>query len=225
MEGLKRIRWVLIYGIFYMAAFYWVEHRPPVRIHIIHTLYDDYIPFCEYFIVPYYLWFFFVAAAVVYFAFFQKSRQEYYSLILNLGIGMTIFIFFSWIYPNGQVLRPRLEGENIFEQAVMLLYKADTPTNIFPSIHVFNSLACCMAFLKNKACRSRRLLSAGIVILTVSIVLSTVFLKQHSVVDVVGAFAMAAILYPIVYPAKGWNEDRVRSQSTSGVKNRRMENI
>ncbi len=200
MEGIKRIRWVVLYGIFYMAAFYWIEHRPAVRINIIHTLYDNYIPFCEYFIVPYYLWFLFVAATIIYFAFFNKSSKEYYSLILNLGIGMTIFIFISWIYPNGQVLRPRLTGDNIFEQAVMLLYKVDTPTNIFPSIHVFNSLACCIALMKNKTCRSHKVLSLGIAVLTLLIILSTVFLKQHSVMDIIGAFAMGAILYPIAYP-------------------------
>ena len=199
MEWWKRIRWVVLYGILYMMAFYFIEHRHG-KINIIYTTCDSYIPFCEYFIVPYLLWFFYVGATILYFAFLNKSAKEYYRLIWNLGLGMTIFIFISWIYPNGQDLRPRLAGDNVFEQAVMLLYQADTPTNIFPSIHVFNSVTCCIALMKNEACRRRRVLSAGIVLLTVLIIMSTVMLKQHSVIDIAGAFAMSAILYPIVYP-------------------------
>ena len=198
-EGWRRLRWVLVYGIFYMITFYLIENRT-VRIHIIHTKWDNKIPFCEYFIIPYVLWFVFVAATVLYFAFFNKSRQEYFSLITNLGIGMTVFIVISWIYPNGHILRPIILGDGIFDRAVRILHEMDTPTNIFPSIHVFNSLACCIALMKNDRCRSHKILSWSIVILTVLIIMSTVLLKQHSVLDIIGAFALCLIVYPFVYP-------------------------
>lgn len=68
----------------------------------------------------------------------------------TLGVGMTLFLIISFVYPNGQNLRPELTGEGPFIQAVQLLYQTDTPTNIFPSIHVFNAVACCVALLNNK---------------------------------------------------------------------------
>ena len=43
---------ILIYGIFYFAAFIFLENTNE-KIHIIHMRFDDCIPFCEYFIVPY----------------------------------------------------------------------------------------------------------------------------------------------------------------------------
>lgn len=51
---------------------------------------------------------------------------------------MTVFLLVSFLYPNGHELRPALELENVFQKAVWLLYQADTPTNILPSVHVFN---------------------------------------------------------------------------------------
>ena len=119
-----------------------LEARGPKELHLIHTVLDDRIPFCEYFIVPYVLWFFYVAAAVAYFAFFQKSVKEYWQFMISLGIGMTLFLLVSWFWPNGHDLRPKLpEGGSVFVEMVRMLYRIDTPTNILPSIHVFNSLA------------------------------------------------------------------------------------
>lgn len=79
------------------------------------------------------------------------------------------------------------------------MYLIDTPTNIFPSMHVFNAVACCVALLNNKKCRQSRIFTAGNIIITVSIVLSTMFLKQHSVEDVVTALILNMICYQVFY--------------------------
>lgn len=198
MEWWKRGRWILLYGTIYMCAFYWIEHRTTEVTRIWMPL-DDRIPFCEYFIVPYWLWFLFVAVTLIYFVFLNESRQEYWNLALHLGIGMTLFILISWLFPNGQDLRPVLSGENVFERAVLRLYEADTPTNIFPSIHVFNSVACCVAWIKNEICQRHKGLAGGIVAVTMLIVLSTVFLKQHSLWDVIGALVLNGMSYYLIY--------------------------
>ena len=204
MEFLKKYKHTLIipiYGIFYMLAFGYVEQRK-VPINIIHMKIDDYIPFCEYFIVPYLLWFAYVAVTVFYFAFINKNKQEYWQFILTLGIGMTLFIVVSLIYPNGQNLRPELTGDGIFIQLVQYLYTIDTPTNILPSIHVFNSIACCIAVFHHKPFQKRKVLLTGTAVLTTLIVLATVFLKQHTVVDVIAAFALNLVCYQLLYRFK-----------------------
>lgn len=158
MNFLKKYRHTLAipaYGILYLLAFQYVEQRS-VRHHIIHMKIDDYIPFCEYFIVPYFLWFIFIAATVFYFAFINKNKKEYWQLVLSLGIGMTLFIIISLIFPNGQELRPSLSGDSIFIEMVRYLYKIDTPTNIFPSIHVFNTVACCIAVFRHRGFRFKK---------------------------------------------------------------------
>ena len=200
MEFLKKYKHTLIipiYGIFYMLAFGYVEQRK-VPINIIHMKIDDYIPFCEYFIIPYLLWFAYVAVTVFYFAFINKNKQEYWQFILTLGIGMTLFIVVSLIYPNGQNLRPELTGDGIFIQLVQYLYTIDTPTNILPSIHVFNSIACCIAVFHHKPFQKRKVLLTGTAVLTTLIVLATVFLKQHTLVDVIAAAALNLVCYQLL---------------------------
>ena len=80
----------------YMVTFSYIENRD-VHHYIVHTVLDEKIPFCEYFIIPYLLWFIFVAVTVLYFMFFNQNKwKEYYQLMITLGIGMTLFLVISF---------------------------------------------------------------------------------------------------------------------------------
>ena len=117
-----------------------------------------------------------------------------------LYAGMTIFLVFCTLYPNGLNLRPQvIPRDNIFVDMVKAIWAVDTPTNVLPSLHVFNSVACCVAVLRSEKLRRFRWVSVGTVALTVSICLATMFLKQHSVIDVVMALFMAFVLYHAIY--------------------------
>ena len=159
---------------------------------------DDRIPFCEFFIVPYLLWFAYISVVVLYF--FFKDKQDYYRTCVFLFTGMTIFLIVSTLWPNGHHLRPAvMPRDNIFSTVVAMLYKTDTPTNLWPSIHVYNSLGAHFAILKNEKLRKKPVAHIGSLVLCVSIILSTMFLKQHSVFDVLTAFIMASVMYIVVY--------------------------
>lgn len=194
----KHLWFIPIYGIFYILSFFLLEQRN-VEINIIHCALDDFIPFCEYFIIPYVLWYVFIVVTTWYFAFRCKNRKEYWQFVGTVATGMTIFLVVSYIYPNGQNLRPVLTDGNVFVQTVKLLYQIDTPTNIFPSMHVFDAVACAMALYKNKECRKNKIFISGVWLLTVLIVLSTMFIKQHSVIDVTSALVLCAVCYVIFY--------------------------
>ena len=181
-----------------MVSFMLVE-RSDVKIHIIHSLADDRIPFCEYFIIPYVLWYFFLIGTVIYFALSCPSKKEYYQYLATLGVGMTLFLLISYVYPNGQQLRSELTGDGAYISAVRFLYKIDTPTNIFPSMHVFNATASCIALYQNEKCRKNRPFTMAQIVLTVSIILSTMFLKQHSVADVMTALILNILCYQLFY--------------------------
>lgn len=203
MKLLRRYKHLLIvpaYGVFYLLGFFWLENKVTTDYHIIHMPLDDVIPFCEYFVVPYFLWFAFIAAAVIWFGFFNKNLKEYYQLVFNLGIGMTLFLVISYIYPNGQDLRPEtFANDNIFTQLVQYLYSIDTPTNVFPSIHVYNSVAVAIAFMTSKKMQKYAAVRYGIVVFAASIVLATMFLKQHSVSDVCCALILNLGSYMLLY--------------------------
>ena len=181
----KHGAWIVAYLVFYMLGFFILENAGHRHYHIIHSVIDDLIPFNEYFIIPYYLWFFYVAAGVLWFVFWCKNHSEYYKMVSALAIGMTIFLVVSCVFPNAQDLRPtEFLHHNMFTDMVQTLYRTDTPTNVLPSIHVFNSLIIFFAINGSQQLQKYRLVRMGALVLTVLIILSTMFLKQHSVVDV-----------------------------------------
>ena len=166
--------------------------------YVVQTEFDKYIPFIEYFIVPYLLWFFFIVAAFLYF--FFTDVPGFYRLAAFMFSGMTIFLLVSTVFPNGQDLRPVVfERDNIFVDMVRMLYRTDTCTNVFPSLHVFNSLSVCVAVFESRELKKHRTVSFGVYTLAGLIILATMFLKQHSVLDTVGACIMAWVLYQFVY--------------------------
>lgn len=210
---------VPLYMIFYLASFTYLENRVTYRFHVIHSSLDSLVPFCEYFVIPYFLWFAYIAVTVLWFMFKNKDEKEYMQLIFNLGIGMTVFIIVSWVYPNGHFLRPiSFPRDNVFTDMVRFLYSIDTPTNVLPSIHVYNSIAAFIAIARCKALKNNRLVVGGTFILTVSIVAATMFLKQHTVVDVVLALALNVVVYLLVYRPED-SRVVVRRREYSGAEN------
>ncbi len=188
---------ILSYFILYLAWFFYLEAHVRPRIWV-HSSLDSLIPFCEYFIIPYLLWFFYIAAAIAFF--FFKSPKEYYQLCGFLFTGMTICLILYTFFPNGHHLRPyAFARDNIFVDLVRGLYATDTPTNVNPSIHVLNSIGVHIAVWRSDFFRSKPIVRGVSLLLCLSIILSTVFLKQHSIEDVFNAFLLAAPLYVIFY--------------------------
>ena len=191
---------VLLYGLIYMPWFIWLESRANLPYHVIHVRLDDLIPFSEVFIVPYLLWFVDVAAVFVYLFFQFDKKKEFYQYCIFLFTGMTLFLVVSTVYPNGHLLRPAsFERHNIFTFAVQMLYRTDTATNIFPSIHVFNSIAAHVAVAKNRKLGGNIWIRGGSFLLMVSIILATMFLKQHSVLDVIAGTLLGVLMEQLVY--------------------------
>ena len=205
---------IAIYFVAYLILFGYLEHRPVRAYHVVHTVFDDMIPFCEIFIIPYLLWFPYVIMTVVYFLFRNKNKKEYFQLIFNLMMGMTVFLVVSYIYPNVQHLRPAVfPRSNICTRLVAEIYRTDTPTNILPSIHVFNSLAVYFAIHHCQALKDRKWLRRGALILSVLIILSTMFIKQHSVIDVCLGTTLALFGHLLFYPQRVDDYEEQRSLS------------
>ncbi|MEG1848237.1 MAG: serine/threonine protein phosphatase [Lachnospiraceae bacterium] len=194
----KHIVPLLLYGILYSTWFVALERHVTSDYTMIHMGIDDYIPFCEVFVIPYFLWFLYVAAIVVYLFFTNKA--DYYRLCKFLFIGMTIFLLVSTFFPNGQNLRPiTFPRDNIFTHMIAALYQTDSATNIVPSIHVYNAIGAHIAIVHCKRLHNQPWVRIGSFVLCLSIILSTMLIKQHSMFDVLTACGMAVILYAVVY--------------------------
>ncbi|MDO4266247.1 MAG: phosphatase PAP2 family protein [Eubacteriales bacterium] len=182
----------------YLLWFSFLENTVKYRYHIIHVALDDYIPFCEYFIIPYLLWFFYVGGMTLWF--FKHDRAIFRKLIAFLFIGMFTSLLFCTLYPNGTDFRPAVDADkNVFTALVARLYRTDTPTNVFPSIHVYNSIGIQIAVMQSGRLRRHRPVRIASGVLCVLICLSTMFLKQHSVLDVLAASFLAFVVYGTVY--------------------------
>lgn len=195
-----------LFTVVYLFAFNKIEARSGA-VHIINIPLDNFIPFFEFFVIPYVLWFIYVLYFIL--VFLKKDLTEYYRMGSFLAAGMTLFIIISIFFPNGLILRPNLNAigrENIFIDMVRIIYKKDTSTNVFPSIHVYNTigvmLSCIYANDKLNLKKWQKYIAYG---LGVAIILSTVFLKQHSIIDVLGACIMGYIFYTIFYNEKYTN--------------------
>lgn len=211
----KKQLWIVpLYGIFYMLTFRVLENaiRIPGTYHLISCPLDQYIPFCEYFVIFYYSWFAYVALAEIYFCLVDRDVSEFNKFIFYLGTGMTIFLIFSAVYPNGLNIRPRIfDHDNIFIQMCRTMYRTDTPTNVFPSIHVFNSLAVFLAACDSKRLKKRKRILAFTGIWAVLIILSTAFIKQHSCYDIAAGIVLYRLYYVLI-------PDRIRAREAASVR-------
>lgn len=189
---------VVIYFVIYLCWFYIIEHTPGRDYSIIHMKMDDKIPFCEFFIIPYLLWFAYIAWILLYL--FFTNEKDFHKCCTFLFTGMTIFLIISTLFPNIHYLRPStMPRDNIFTHMVSILYSVDTSTNLWPSIHVYNSMGVLFAVMHNDRLNVKNPIRLGCFMLTLSIILSTVFLKQHSVYDVMTGILMGVAIYIITY--------------------------
>lgn len=203
--------WILGYGFIYIPWFMHLENTVTHQYHIMYTALDDFIPFNEYFIIPYFLWFVYVAGAIIYL--FFANKEDYYRLCIFLFTGMTLSLLICTLFPNGTDFRPVIDPDkNLCSQLVAMLYQTDTSTNVFPSIHVYNSVGTHIAVMKSEALRKNRLVRTSSFILMVSICMATVFLKQHSIIDVIGAILMCGAIYPLAYNTGSQRAGRKRPE-------------
>lgn len=196
-DEFKHIKLLLFWPVFgllflFVERFYRVDHYYPV-----YCQFDDMIPFFEWFLIPYLFWFVYLAGMHVYTLLYdvETFRRMMKYIIITYSVTIIIYILF----PTSQELRPvTFERDNILTRFITWFYKFDTNTNVCPSIHVIGSLAVMEAGVYSKKIRSK-VSKAAFVIMTLLICISTVFLKQHSVIDLLAALPICAIAHFICY--------------------------
>ncbi|WDU83138.1 phosphatase PAP2 family protein [Caloramator sp. Dgby_cultured_2] len=91
------------------------------------------------------------------------------------------------------VPRPLLKGDDIFIKAVNFIYKRDNPYNCFPSIHVLDSFLAAVYINREENISYKLKITSSVI--SFSIILSTLFIKQHYVYDALSAMVLAYIMY------------------------------
>lgn len=87
--------------------------------------------------------------------------------------------------------RPEVTGDDLFSQLVKLIYVLDTPDNLFPSVHCLENWIIFRGLLKcrhvSKACKW------GSGVFALLVFASTLLVKQHLLLDVIGAVVIGEI--------------------------------
>ena len=185
--------WALV--LFYLIAVYILPEKLVVSGYVSTAIpLDDKIPFFAPAVVFYVLWFpllFFSGLWLL-----LKDGLDFRRYMFSLGVCMTLAAVIYLLWPNGQDLRPDLSQPcGLFEWMLGGLYRIDTNTNVLPSLHV----ACVVpvvACLRASPGIRRRWIPAAVGVLSLLVAASTVFVKQHAILDlaagvVLGAFAVA----------------------------------
>ncbi|MBO0960222.1 inositol phosphorylceramide synthase [Neobacillus sp. MM2021_6] len=160
----------------------------------ISTSIDQAIPFLPIFIIPYILWYAYIFCYLIYFCF--KDTKVYLKTLLLIVIAelicFVIYFFFQTTVP-----RPVLVGDHILTQLVQWIYTKDRPFNCFPSIHVLTTFAVMLASLHIK---NKHLLNTLCIhFLGSCIIISTLFVKQHVIFDMIGSMFLVTFLYGIAF--------------------------
>lgn len=149
---------------------------------------DKNIPLLPVFIVPYLSYFPFIIVAIV----FTWNTQYSLPLLHSLTISYVLAELFWFYIPNG-VRRPNMVGNGVFHILTRFLYRIDGDGNGFPSAHVFISILC--GYFLWKLFPPFGVLFVSIVLL---IIVSTVLIKQHYVIDIPGGIGTAVVSLLIV---------------------------
>lgn len=192
--------WFLLYWLFYGIVFWTLEQGVKMNYHTIWCPLDDKIPFCEFFVIPYYFWFFFIFWIIIYGFFYDIKSFNKFHIFVILTYSITLVIYI--LYPNQQCLRPQeYARDNIFVDIAKLLYSYDTNTNVCPSIHIIGSMAVMFTAWHSERYSTKKWRIAFLS-MTFLICLSPLFLRQHSIIDVILGLIISFLAYPLVFRKK-----------------------
>lgn len=174
----------LILGIIFDSLDHESQH-----IHLLVTPLDRMTPFIPIFIIPYVFWFVYIYIVLA--LILWKSSKKYYQTVVYYNVGQ-IICFFCYHFYRTTVPRPNVTGHDIFSRLVTKVYVNDLPYNCFPSIHVLTTFIFMLMFWRIK---TKRWLWWSVEIIGFFIIISTLFVKQHVLLDVVAGIGVVLLMH------------------------------
>ena len=176
----------LMYIVLYMILFYLVRYIKVEKYYYPSISLDFKIPYIKFFVVPYLSWLIWIPFIWLYTLFHNKKLFKKISYMLM--ISMTLYLILSFVCPTALSLRPTiLDRNDIWCRLTLFLYSLSPETYVFPSLHVFHSLVIFYAIFQGKGKLVEYIwFKIFGFIWTILICLSTMFVKQHSIIDVIG---------------------------------------
>ena len=194
----KKIIILLLFLLIYQTSLYLIAKLTPIEINVVGNTIDEKIPFIPQFIYAYISWY--IMLFLVPYIFYKKSPKSFNKYYITTFSCITIGLFIYFFYPT-IMYRADIEFNSISEYLVNIIYKMDTPAlNCCPSMHCVISFIFIYVSLteKNLNIKYKVLLT----IWSLLVIVSTLFVKQHVIVDVISAFILSLVVFIIVTKVK-----------------------
>lgn len=128
--------------------------------------------------------------AVGYVMIARESRERCYRVFMGEIIAKFICGLFFIVMPT-RIERPSVEGSGFIAWFTRLVFSADLPGNLFPSIHCLESWFCFRGAIGMK--RAPRWYAPAMLALTLLVFASTLLVKQHVLVDIPAGILVAEL--------------------------------
>ena len=190
----KKILMLILFLFIYQTSLYLIAKITPIEINVVGNAIDNKIPFIPQFIFAYISWY--VMLFLVPYIFYKTNPKGFNKYYITTFLCITIGLFIYFFYPT-TMYRADIEFKSISEYLVNIIYKMDTPAlNCLPSMHCVISFIFIYVSLteKNLNIKYKVLLT----IWSLLVIVSTLFVKQHVLVDVISAFILSLIVFVLV---------------------------
>ena len=165
---------------------------------------DDNIPFVGIFVIVYiYSYIFWVCGPMAVSLTDKKNFKDFYiASFVSFFVGFLIFVFMpTYLDRAAENVYSYAEGTGAIKWMLRFIYNNDggntVAYNCLPSFHCQLSLCCYLGVRKRpEISKGYRVYSF---IMTVLICMSTVLIKQHYFLDIVGGLAVPAVCFAVVY--------------------------
>ena len=128
---------------------------------------------------------------IVGFILIAREEKEFSFRVLSGEIIAKLICAVLFLVIPTTMVRADITGNGFFSETVRLLYRIDTPDNLFPSLHCLESWLCFRAAMKMK--KTGRAYTYCSLVFTLLVFASTVFIKQHVVVDIIAGVLVCEI--------------------------------
>ena len=180
--------------VLYETFMYLITKLTPMDVNLIGNYLDNKIPFVSQFVYAYISWY--AMLFIIPYIFYKKNVNSFNKYYIVILLCITLVSFIYMFYPT-TINRADILLSGISGKLVNLIYKIDTPVlNCFPSMHCLVSFVFIYISLCDK--NISKYLRIFIVLWSVLVILSTLFIKQHVLVDVISAFVLSILVYKLV---------------------------
>lgn len=154
----------------------------------IYTQLDSIIPFCPAFISVYILAY--LQWILGYGLIARENRYVFKWIVVGELIAKAMAFVCFVIFPT-TIERPEIVSTDLWSNLTALVYSSDAPDNLFPSVHCLESWVCFRGAMY--LIKPGKWYKYVCLVFTLMVFASTVFVKQHVVLDMVGAVCFVEI--------------------------------